>query len=315
MIYPWQASVWRTVQAARQRGQLPHALLFSGQDGCGNPAFIQALAQSLLCLHPQADGAACGECRSCRVFAAQAHPDHMAVSLLEDKQAILIEQIRELNHFLGLSRSYSPCRVATIQPAERMNVNAANSLLKSLEEPAPDTHILLLTAQPTQLLPTIRSRCQQLALPLPAWDDALAWLQAQQPAHPPADLLVAAGGRPLAALEYASNDMLQQQAQWLQHLMQWRHGQVALTDVSAHWEKFDRTLLLDWQLAWLCQYLGQCFGAGQANAAATRLFAQLDTSQAWAIHAQLLELKKLAAHPLNARSFVEAMVVLWPNAA
>jgi DNA polymerase-3 subunit delta' len=220
MIYPWQANAWQVVQQAKSSDHLHHALLFSGEEGCGNEAFVHALGQSLLCLTPAADGGACGQCRSCQVFASQAHPDFMAVSVAEDKQSILIEQIRELNHFLGLSRSYSPRRVAIIAPAERMNINAANSLLKSLEEPAPDTHILLLTAQPASLLPTIRSRCQAISLPLPARHSAHGWLQAQGLQHAPELLLDAAWGRPLAALELDTTDTLVQRQKWLEHLLQ-----------------------------------------------------------------------------------------------
>ncbi len=251
MRYPWQAHAWAGVQQAKTGDHLHHALLFSGEAGCGNEAFIQALAKSLLCLKPDAEGVACGQCRSCQVFASQAHPDFMLITLMEDKQSILIEQIRELNYFLGLSRSYSPRRVVVITPAERMNVNAANSLLKSLEEPAADTHILLLTAQPAALLPTIRSRCQSVRLPLPAHAEALQWLQQQPLQHPAEHLLETAWGRPLAALELDTTETLAQRKQWLEHLTQYAQGQGNITEISAHWEKFDKARLLDWQFSWL----------------------------------------------------------------
>lgn len=315
MIYPWQTAVWQRLQQARAREHLHHALLFSGAAGCGNEAFVQTLAQSLLCLQPDAEGNACGQCRSCQVFAAQAHPDFLPVGLLEDKQAILIEQVRALNHFLGLSRSYSPRRVALIYPAERMNVNAANSLLKSLEEPAVDTHIILLTAQAAALLPTIRSRCQLMHLPVPDTAEALAWLQTHQLQHPPEVLLEAAWGHPLAALELDTTDTLAHRQQWLEHLSACLQGTGNIAEIAAHWEKYDKVTLLDWQLAWLKQYCRQThsqqFLSGTNPSTLHALFARLKPQQAWSIYDQLIELKKLATHPLNPRAFVEAMLVSW----
>lgn len=313
MIYPWQASAWQSVQQAKARDHLHHALLFSGEEGCGNEAFVQALAQSLLCLTPAADGTACGHCRSCQVFVAHAHPDFIQIGVAEDRQNILIEQIRELNHFLGLSRSYSPRRVAVIAPAERMNINAANSLLKSLEEPAPDTHILLLTSQPATLLPTIRSRCQANHLPLPAHELASNWLQAQGGLqHAPELLLDAAWGRPLAALELDTTDTLAQRQQWFEHLLQLVRGQGNIAEISAYWDKYDKNRLLDWQLGWIIACQKQATGTPSSMVAeAQPLCVSFDSRYLWALYGKLLELKRLATHPLNSRSYLESMLVLW----
>ena len=313
MIYPWQQDVWATVQSARQRGRLPHALLFTGEDGCGNDVFVRVLAQSLLCLEPIATGAACGQCRSCQVFAGQAHPDYMAVGLQEDRQAIVIEQIRELNHFLGLSRSYSPRRVVVIYPAERMNVNAANSLLKSLEEPANNTHILLLSSHPALLLSTIRSRCQMMRLPVPSTESALSWLKQQTLQQNAAMLLNVAHGQPLTALQLDNTELLSQRTQWLKHVAQIIIGQGNIVDISAQWEKFDKILLLNWQLAGL-HCLMKCERSHQEIAEYlpdSAIFSTLNAHQRWEIYAVLLELKKIAIHPLNPRLFVESMLMLW----
>lgn len=303
MIYPWHVKAWQSVQQAKADKHLHHALLFSGEEGCGNEWFILDVAKSLLCLQPATDGVACGQCRSCQVFASDAHPDFMSIKRLEDKQSILIEQIRELNYFLGLSRSYSLRRVVVISPADRMNTNAANSLLKSLEEPAPDTHILLLTAHSASLLPTIRSRCQRVRLPLPAQADALAWLQQQTLQHPAEQLLTSASGRPLTALELDTTDTLAQRQQWLEHLTQCAQGQGSITSISAHWEKFDKTQLLDWQFTWLISLLKQ----GQQSQSPPLL----DQRRMLTIYDRLLELKKLSTHPLNARLLLESMLICW----
>lgn len=313
MIYPWQQDAWETVQNARQRDRLPHALLFTGEDGCGNEGFVRVLAQSLLCLEPIATGAACGQCRSCQVFAGQAHPDYMAVGLQEDRQAIVIEQIRELNHFLGLSRSYSPRRVVVIYPAERMNVNAANSLLKSLEEPANNTHILLLSSHPALLLSTIRSRCQMMRLPVPSTESALLWLKQQTLQHDAQLLLTAARGRPMAALQLDSTDMLIQRQQWLAHIAQMISGRGNIVEISAQWEKYDKTVLLDWQLDCVHGLIKQLSVNQNYTSYLPDLndFLTLTRPTIWEIHAGLLELKKIAIHPINPRLFVESMLMLW----
>ncbi|WMP17505.1 DNA polymerase III subunit delta' [Thiothrix lacustris] len=310
MIYPWQMQAWQSVQQAKMGNHLHHALLFSGEEGCGNEAFIQEVAKGLLCLKPLINGAACGECRSCQVFASDAHPDFMSIRLLEDKQSILIDQIRALNYFLGLSRSYSLRRVVVIYPADRMNINAANSLLKSLEEPAPDTHILLLTAHPAVLLPTIRSRCQRARLPLPAHADALEWLQQQVLQHPAEQLLLNTAGRPLAALELDVTDTLVQREQWLTHLTECVQGQGSITVISSYWEKFDKNQLLDWQLGWLLSLLKQGVG-GEENSEVRYMQSVLGQQGILHIYDKLLELKKLSTHPLNARLLLESMLVLW----
>jgi DNA polymerase-3 subunit delta' len=313
MIYPWQAAAWHNVQQAKTDDHLHHALLFNGEEGCGNETFIQDVAKSLLCLKPLADGAACGQCRSCHVFMSDAHPDFMSITLLEDKQSILIEQIRELNYFLGLSRSYSLRRVVVIYPAERMNVNAANSLLKSLEEPAADTHILLLTAHSAMLLPTIRSRCQRVRLPLPAPAEALAWLNQQPLQHAAESLLQNANGRPLAALALDTTDTLTQRQQWLEHLTQYVQGQGSITSISAHWEKFDKAQLLDWQFAWILTLLKHEIEVNNTpeSAALQALARLLDSKRILKIYENLMVLKKLATHPLNARLLVESMLTSW----
>lgn len=310
MIYPWQASVWQRVQQALHADHLPHALLLAGETGCGNEGFLQSLAQSLLCLTPSTEGFACGHCRSCQVYKAQSHPDFMAIGLQDERQAIVIEQIRELIYFLNLSRSYSPRRIVTLYPAERMNSNAANSLLKSLEEPSANTHLLLLSANPLSLLPTIRSRCQVLRLPLPSTAQALNFLQTQPLTQPVEELLALAHGRPLAALELAKGDSLSKRQQWLMHVQQILQGQGNIIEISAYWEKYDKNTLLDWQFDYLLNQLKLPYQAATPLSGET-LRPIINPSKIWRIYEDLLELKKRVNHPLNPRAFVEAQLMAW----
>lgn len=313
VTYTWHQPIWQRLQVAYQQQHLPHALLFSGQTGCGHEHFVYALARSLLCLQPDEAAHACGQCRSCKVFAAQAHPDFMLLDVAEDKKVITIEQIRSLHRFLELSRSYSLQRVAVIIHADAMNTNAANSLLKSLEEPADNSYILLFTAHPTQLMPTIRSRCQQFRLATPNQAQALTWLQAQALGQTAHKLLAMTGGRPLAALVEDAGERLQQQTLFFNHLIAVLAGNLSLTEVATQWEKYDRQALLNWQLAWVHQWIRQSLGGAGDTAMPelTELTRYLKPDTAWQLYERLLELKAVATHPLNGRLLVENMLALW----
>lgn len=311
VTYAWHQPIWQQLQFARSQQHLPHALLFSGQTGCGHEHLVYALAQSLLCLQPDEAGYACGQCRSCKVFAAHAHPDFMLLEIAEDKQVITVEQIRGLDRFLELSRSYSPNRVAVIIHADAMNTNAANSLLKSLEEPTDNSYILLFTVNATSLMPTIRSRCQLFRLPLPTPSEALAWLQQQSSVvHANDDLLAIAGGRPLAALAEDSGERLKQKVLFFNHLKAVLTESLSITEISSQWEKHDRQELIDWQLAWVRQLIRQSVG-DKSSKEATELTGYLRLNNYWRLYERLLELKALATHPLNGRVFVENMLALW----
>lgn len=307
ITYSWHQTIWQRLQAARKQQHLPHALLFNGQTGCGHEHLVYAFAESLLCLQPDNEGYACKQCRSCNVFAAKAHPDFMLLETAEDKQVITVEQVRSLDRFLELSRSYSPNRVAVILNADTMNVNAANSLLKSLEEPANNSYILLFTANMARILPTVRSRCQPLRLLQPTQAEALAWLQKQALVQPASELLVLAGGRPLAAVNGDSGERLTQKTLFLDQLKSLLGGNSSIVELATHWDKYDRVELLDWQLAWIQQLIRQ--GVGDRSVPKDTNYMQ--PSKLWSIYDRLLELKALATHPLNGRLFVENMLSLW----
>lgn len=317
MIYPWQQAAWDTIQHTRKAGRLPHALLFSGELGCGNEAFVEQLMHSLLCLNPDEKGFACGKCRSCQVYQAQAHPDRLTIQKEEGKQVISVDQVRELGRFLSLSLSYSPVRVVNLLEAEAMNVNAANSLLKSLEEPNDNTHLLLLTHQSSQLLPTIRSRCQQIRLPLPSRDQALAWMQQQTLTTDAAMLLGLAQGRPLAALALDQSDLNEKQQQFFADLITVLQDKMLLTQFAETWQKHDRHHLIDWQLQVLQMSLQQHYQLTihpPENSQQARLLKGLgrwSRQRLWRIHDQLLQLKQLSTHPLNTQIFVETMLTYW----
>lgn len=160
--YPWHAAAWQRVASSLARGQLAHALLVHAEGGMHKLEFGRTLARGLLCASPAA-GLPCGDCRQCALLAAGNHPDYIEVQPVESAQ-IRIDQVRELSARLALRPQVAQRQVALLWPAEAMNVAAANALLKTLEEPAGDTHLLLLAERLGRLPATIRSRCQRLPL-------------------------------------------------------------------------------------------------------------------------------------------------------
>ena len=150
------------------RGEARHAYLFSGPPGLGRRTLALRLAQALNCPKPLAPGIPCGLCRDCKQIEAMQHPDMNVVQAETEGGTLKVDQVREVQRSLSLKPYQSRYRVALFLRFQEANDNAANALLKTLEE-APAHAILLLTADsPEQLLPTINSRCEILRLrPLP----------------------------------------------------------------------------------------------------------------------------------------------------
>ncbi|MDR1661511.1 MAG: DNA polymerase III subunit delta' [Azoarcus sp.] len=220
-IHDLHEKTWK--QMDEWRGRLPHALLLTGQRGIGKFDLARVFAESLLCENPLPSRVACGSCLACGWLAQGNHPDFRRIqpeALAGDEglgseggeggkkkpsQQITIDQIRALDDFLHVGTHRQGMRVVLLHPAEAMNRHTANSLLKSLEEPVPGTLFLLVSNESERLLPTIRSRCQQLPVPLPDASRAQAWLAAR--GIPDAvRWLALAGGSPFLAAELGSGD-------------------------------------------------------------------------------------------------------------
>lgn len=207
---PWQLESWSTVGRRVEEDRLPHALLFAGPAGIGKAHFARALAARLLC-EAAVSGTGCGNCKSCQLLASGSHPDFLDVAPEEGSRVIKIDQVRELIEFAGKTAAISRVKCIVLGPAESMNINAANALLKCLEEPSGSTQLLLYSHQPSGLPPTVRSRCQTMAFAVPSADACLEWLQYSCVETSLArELLNAADGRPLAALALFNEDSLGQ---------------------------------------------------------------------------------------------------------
>jgi len=202
-VHPWQQEQWQRLVRNRRADRLPHALLVAGPGGTGLRAFAEAWTQALLC-SAHVEAAPCGECRGCRLYGAGTHPDALPIEPSEAGKAISIDAIRALGERLALTGSEST-KVALIDPAEALTGAAANSVLKTLEEPPGGSHLVLVSRRVARLPATVRSRCQRVSFGLPDHDTGVQWLHAQ--GIDAADAWLArAGGAPVLARDYARAD-------------------------------------------------------------------------------------------------------------
>lgn len=234
--YPWQQEQWTFLQNRTQTARLAHGLLFTGPAGTGKRDFARAFAAATLCRKPITGGLACGECEACLLVRAGTHPDLLLIAPPEDKTQIVIDQIRELCRALGLKSHAGGYQIAIVAPADQMNASAANSLLKTLEEPTDNTVLILVTDRPTRLPATVRSRCQPLRFPAPALEQGRAWLEANTgPDDNTALLLRLADGAPLRAAALKESGVVQEREAWLDRLLAVRRGQEDPVHTASAW--------------------------------------------------------------------------------
>ena len=313
-MHAWNQPLLDSLTA--RAGRLPHALLIHGPRGVGKLALAERVAHMLLC---EGKPKPCGACDACRWFLAGNHPDFRRVepealakvpppadsddepsAAKRPKQPsiqIKIEQVRELADFLYLRSHRGGVRVALVHPAEDMNEATANALLKGLEEPPAGAMFLLVSHRPAQLLPTIRSRCVAVPVPIPAREEALKWLAA----HSVKDAerwLAYAGGAPLRALDYAA------EAETLSRLLR----SPAPVEVREDLERLADAL----QKMALDRAL-QAFGLpAKYQTGAARV--PPEKAREWLAFARRMgEDRLLCRHPLNPRLFSAAMVGAMPS--
>ena len=194
---PWLQAPVGQLRRARAAGRFPSAVLVHEQRGAGGLALARFATQLALCREAAAP---CGRCRDCRLMLSGSHPDFISVAPLPDSRFIRVEQIRELCEQLALTAHGGHSTVALLWPADSMNPNAANALLKNLEEPRAGVTLLLVSAVPSRLPATILSRCQRLRIGTPARAAAIGWLQRRRGAAPWAAVLDVLGEAPFDAL-------------------------------------------------------------------------------------------------------------------
>lgn len=217
--YKWQSHIWQDFTRRVENDSVPHAFLLSAEEGYGAEALAVAMGQYLLCLSPT-DNLVCGRCKACLLLDAGTHPDLLSVVPEEKGKQIKVDQVRQITDFVAKTAQQGGRKIIVLYPAEAMNVNAANALLKNLEEPAGSTVFILVTTQLSRLLPTIRSRCAMTALPVPEKTLARQWLnEAGIETDAQAEALLAEfGGAPLLVKEWFDSGALQEREQIVEGL-------------------------------------------------------------------------------------------------
>jgi DNA polymerase-3 subunit delta' len=255
-LYPWQQDTWEQLTRAKNTATLPHALLLVGIDGIGKRHFANIFANYALCKNPQTN-AACGVCHDCHLFRAATHPDFLWVEPEAVGKIINVEQIRSIVKRVNETTLTGGMRVIIINPATAMNINASNALLKTLEEPTPNTLIMLICNQGLRLPATIISRCQKVIFTKPAHPQAVAWLreQLEDDKIDPQLLLKLADGAPLKALFWMRENLFSLRKELYQGLHALSQGDADPLSLAVKWLDVDQSSLVDLMLSWLTDLL------------------------------------------------------------
>lgn len=325
-MLPWHQSEFERLLA--NQALLPHAILLRGQQGIGKLAFARSLAQALLCETPTPSHAACGHCEACHWFAAGSHPDFRQVepeSLAEagaeeqgsDKKVSLqigVEKIRQLYDFINISSHRNGLKIILVHPAEALNVNAANALLKNLEEPPPRTHFLLVSHRSHALLPTIKSRCRQLPLAAPEQQLALEWLKSQDVPAPEL-ALAQTGNSPLLAVQLAAQDYWQARDVFLRLIGSPRLDPL---EVAEQIKDFPVRDVVSWLQKWSYdlaarKLLGTIRYNPDREVVLAAMAKQADGLRILRFHREMVKLQRSVNHPLNARLFIEQLMITYAD--
>ncbi|OGI42468.1 MAG: DNA polymerase III subunit delta' [Candidatus Muproteobacteria bacterium RBG_16_64_11] len=332
------------MRLARERARLPHALLLAGPKGLGKNALAAWLAQLLLCAHPGADHRPCGRCQGCTLYAAGSHPDLHVVQpeavykstpgLLaqyalryppdkskdsKDSTVIRIDQIRALIESSQTRPQIAARKVLILSPADSLNVNAANSLLKLLEEPPPDSTLLLVADRPTRLPATIRSRCVNVPVRAPEHGAALAWLTAEGQAPAQAELLLElAAGAPLAALALADGDYIARRAQWMDDIEGLLGKGADPVGCAARWKSAGAERGLAWLQGWVGDLIKLGFDPGalglfnpDARARLQALRNRLHLNRLFEFLELVAASRNLLGGPLDEQLLLEDVLIQW----
>jgi DNA polymerase-3 subunit delta' len=315
---PWLEPFWARVTDACRQNRLPHALLLTGQPGMGKAAFAEALARILLCERPVESREPCGQCTSCTLFAAGTHPDFFCVTPVEDSRVIKIDQVRELSENLALTSHGNGYKVAILIPADAMNINAANSLLKTLEEPSDNTVLVLVSAQPARLPATVRSRCQEIRIQAADREQSRRWLTERYDGPSPELYLALANGAPLHALQLAQGQTLEERQRRFQQLVAIGARQESPLTVAQNWAADENLQGLRWLQEWLMDMLRiRLGGAAQGihgidlRDDLTRLARKLDSRVLYAMLDAVNRTLGLADSTLNRQLMMEDILLGW----
>ena len=317
-LYPWLEPCRLTITTAITQGRLPHALLLTGLPGLGKGILADAIAGHLLCEAASPESGPCGRCAACVQLNAGTHPDYIKVALEEDASVIKIDQIRLLGEKLSLSSHQGGYKVVTLNPADSMNTNAANSLLKTLEEPSDNTVLVLVCERPSQLPATVRSRCQLLKVDVPEPAVGLQWLAGQGIEETAKTYLQMAHGAPLEALKQAQLASIDARREHFDSLVAILEGRAAPLTVAQSWAKEEDLQGIRWMRDWLMDLIritmtGQAGGVRSADLidGLTRLARKLDSRVLFVQLERVNRALGITASSLNRQLLAEDILLAW----
>jgi DNA polymerase-3 subunit delta' len=322
-LLPWHQEVWKQCMAMRER--LPHAILLHGRIGTGKYLFARTLSKALLCLHPQQSGLACEACSSCHWFNEESHPDFRLLSPETETDAdvdaeggkkkskvksnIAISQVRELADFVHLSsHKANGCKMILVYPAETLNAASANALLKVLEEPSENVIFILVAHKTHQMLPTILSRCQRIAMPVPDESMAITWLENQGIANAQ-NKLAYFSNAPVLMAEQSTSDTTFEEI-W-QSLSLGQH--IDATNLAAQLVAINVETGLAALQKWLYDLIAIKSGCElryhlMHRKALQRLADSVNLNNVFALEKKVAALKNVAFHPLNHTLQIESLL-------
>ena len=304
----WFEAPRHEVNAAIAAERLAHGLLIHEDPGSGGLMLARWIARRVNCREPAR--APCGECQECRWIEADHHPDVTLLAPEGDSTQILIQSVRDLSADLALTAHGRGYKVAIIAPAEAMNVFAANALLKTLEEPPKRTLILLVSSQPSRLLPTLRSRCSKLRLIAPPRAEAAAYLEGARGAGPWAEALAATGAGPFALLDADPATLAQLRSDTIATLEDIGSGNLQPPAVAERWAKGELAIRLSCLESWVTDRILESapirdvthLSGAALPPKICRLFEFSDA---------IRDMRKLAHTPVNKTMAVEALLWRW----
>lgn len=312
---PWLQPLAQQAADGIAAGRLGHAPLIHGPAGVGKRLLADWLVARLLCTSP-GQTAPCADCHSCRLLAAGTHPDHFHVSIDEDHTVIRVDSVRNLIAGLVLTPAVSPARVGRIDPAEGMNESAANALLKTLEEPADQVWLVLVTNRPGSLPATIRSRCQPLPVRVPDPDTGARWLASRVPdatAAERARALELAAGAPLTARDWLAGGEVDRGLRIRKDLLAMLDsGRQGLPDLDPWLAAPESTW--QWLAHWTATFMRQRLGGDETGAAATPTLA-MDPAGLERCWLDALQGRRLAATPVRQDLLFRRWLLQWREKA
>ena len=307
MDLDWLQSFVDGWQAREAQRRLPHAVLLSGQPGVGKRAAAVWLAKRRL-------GPGAREALPQYPVEIPEHADLRWVRKPEDRESIGIDQVRELINRLSLTSYEGGAKVAVIEPADIMTADAANSLLKTLEEPPGDALLVLLADRVGRLPATIFSRCQRINLPAPPASVSLAWLDRLRPGAEWGAALEVAGGAPLAAIE--ALETLGDTQRMAREFAALAEGRASPVEVAGRWAQMEPQFVLGWlgRQVQRCLYrLGDRSRPAGPHAVPETVLHRMDSRN---LFCYLDTINRLRGQPLasyNVQLTLESLLIDWAH--